>query len=107
MLHLILTNEQKIRVTAVPMTATGRPARLDGALRVSVQSGDGTFLQDSSLPLEVQLVSGDTPGDTTYLIEGDADLGVGIQLVQDLVVLHVSGALAANLGLVAGSPEPK
>lgn len=112
-LDLNITNEQKIPVTVNPTTATGKPASLDGALRVSVVSGASTFTQDPASPNSVMLVSSDTPGDTTFLIEGDSDLtpddanGGGVQLIQDTVTLHVAGALAANLGLSAGAAEPK
>lgn len=106
-LDLSITNEEKITVTASPTTTTGRPASLDGPLRVSVISGSGSFTQDPAVPNTVTLVSGDDPGDTSYLIEGDADLGAGVTLIQDTAVLHVAGAQAAALGLVAGAPEPK
>lgn len=106
-LDLTITNEQKIAITVTPTTAAGKPATLDGPIRVTVQSGDSTVTQDAGTPASASLVSSDTPGDTTYLVEGDADLGAGVQLVQDLVVLHVAGALATNLGLSAGTAEPK
>lgn len=101
-----LTNEEQIRVTANPTTAGGRPASLDGAVRASVISGEGTVLPGSN-DREVVLASGDNPGDVTFLIEADADLGEGVQLIQDTVTLHVAGAMAQNLGLVVGAPEPK
>ena len=106
MLDLTITNEEQIRVTAQPTTSTGRPATLDGPIRATVLSGDGTVAAGAS-DLEVVLRSGDNPGDTTYLIEADADLGAGIVLVQDTAMLHVTGAMASSLGLTAGSPESK
>jgi len=106
-MEITITNEQKIKVTATPVTSTGKAAELDGALRVSVVSGDSTFAQDDTDPKSVSLVSSDTPGDTTFLIEGDADLGEGVELVQDTVTLHVQGARAANLGLAVGTAEAK
>lgn len=105
--NVTLTNEEQVTVTAAPVTSTGRPASLDGPLRVSVISGEGTFLQDPDLPTIVVLVSSDNPGDTSYLIEGDADLGEGVTLIQDVVTAQVVGAQAAALGLVVGTPEPK
>lgn len=101
-----ITNEQKIRVTANPMTAAGNPAPIDGPIRATVISGDGSTL-DGSSALEVQLLSGALPGDTTFLVEADADLGAGIVLIQDTVTLHVTGAQAAALGLSVGEPETK
>lgn len=100
-------NEQKIKVTAQPQTTSGRPAQIDGAVRVSVQSGEATFTQDPAEPLSFFAVSGDNPGTTEYLVEADADLGAGVVNIQDIVTYEVSGAQAANFGLVAGAPEPK
>jgi hypothetical protein len=99
------TNEEKIRITVVPVTSTGSPAALDGPVRVSVVSGDGSSATIDDLSFFV--ISSDDPGDTTYLIEADADLGAGIVLVQDTITYTVLGALATSLGLVAGTPEPK
>jgi hypothetical protein len=107
MLGIACNTDQKVKVTAQPTTAGGHPARFDGALRVSVQSGDGSVSQDPAEPNSFFAVSGDAPGETVYLVEGDADLGEGTTLIQDTVTLTVEGANAANFGLVAGSPEPK
>lgn len=106
-LDVSITNEQKVTITANPVTATGKPAKLDGPLTVSVVSGDSTVTQDPSTPLAFTLVSSDNPGDTTFLVDGDADLGSGVEDVQDTVTLHVLGANAQNLGLVPGTPETK
>lgn len=106
-LSLACTNEEKVPVTASPLTASGRPAKFDGALRVTVQSGDGTVEQDPATPNSFNAVSGDAPGETNYLVEADVDLGDGVTLIQDTVSLVVSGAQAANFGLVAGTPVPK
>jgi hypothetical protein len=107
-LTIACSNEEQIPVTASPVTSSGRPARVDGALRITVQSGDGTFLQDAASPLSFKAVSGDNPGDTIYLVEADADLGAGSEvLIQDLVSLTVTSASATSFGLSAGAAEPK
>lgn len=105
-LEINCTNEEKILVKVNPTTTTLKPAPLDGSIAVEVQAGDGTF--------EVQgdgksffAVSGDNPGDTTYLVSGDADIGSGVETISDLVILHVAGARAANLGITADAPVPK
>lgn len=105
-LELTITNEQKILVTASPTTAAGAPALIDGALVGSVVSGEATVTPGPT-PNSIYLVSGANPGDTTFLVEADADLGTGVVTIQDTVTLHVAGALAVNLGLSAGAPEPK
>lgn len=94
-----VTNAQNVRVTASPTDASGRPAQLDGPLRVTVQGGNGTFAPGNTNN-DALLVSEDAPGDTSYLIEGDADLGAGVELIQDTVTVRISGTKAQALGLV-------
>lgn len=107
MLELTITNEQKVLVHVAPRTAAGSPALLDGPVRVEVQAGASTVeLVEGDLS-SFWLTSSDAPGDTTFVVSGDADLGEGITLIQDIVLLHVAGALAESLGLTAEAPVPK
>ena len=105
MLELGCTNEEKIKITVNPVTATGKEAPIDGPITVSVQGGEGTYAIVDAKSFDV--VSGDNPGDTSYLISADADIGEGVETIQDIVILHVAGAKAASFGMVAGAPEPK
>lgn len=108
MLTIASTNEEKVPVTASPVTAGGAPAQVDGPLRITVQSGEATFEAPTpEAPLTFKAVSGPNPGTSVFLVEADADLGDGVRLIQDLVTYEVSGAEAASFGLVAGAPEPK
>jgi len=107
MLGIACTTEEQITITAAPQTAGGKPAKFDGALRVSVSSGDGTVIQDAATPNSFTAVSGDAPGTTVYLVEADVDLGAGVTLIQETVELEVSGVNAASFGLTAGAPTPK
>jgi hypothetical protein len=104
-LELSITNEQKIAVHAKPVTAAGHEAPLDGPVTYSVESGTATLepIDDTS----AFLVSGDAPGDSIIMVSADADLGAGVELVQDTITLHVVGARAANLGLSADMPVQK
>jgi hypothetical protein len=106
MLEINITNEQQVNVTLHPVTATGKPAQVDGAPVWTVQSGDST-VNPAGDGLSAVFVSSDTPGDTQVLVEADADLGSGVQTISDIVTLHVAGAQAANLGLTADEPTPK
>jgi len=106
MLEINITNEQQVNVTLHPVTATGRPAPVDGAPTWTVQSGDSTVTAASD-GMSADLISSDTPGDTVILVEADADLGQGVVPISDIIQLHVAGAQAAALGLVAGDPTPK
>lgn len=115
-LPVACNNTEMITVICTPLTGPvsgfpgGKPAELDGPLRVSVQSGDGTFSQDPLFPLQFKAISGELLADTVYLVEGDADLLSGaseVELIQDTVVLTVTGARARFLGLAPGIIEPK
>lgn len=107
MVDVACNTEQKVKITASPKTASGKPAALDGPLRISVTAGDGTFTQDPAEPNAFYVVSGDGPGETRYRVEGDADLGTDEKLISDEVVLTVTGVQAESFGLTVGSPEPK
>ena len=105
MLDVTITNEQKVMISANPVTGAGNPVELDGPVAVEVQSGEGTFemVDDKSF----YLVSGDNPGDTVYVITADADLGEGVVNISDVINLHIEGAMAQSFGLVAETPELK
>lgn len=105
-LSLKITNEQKINVTITPVTAAGKPAKLDGTPTWEVISGSSTLVVAAD-GLSADLVSADDPGDTQILVKADADLGQGVVEVSDTIALTVEGALATSLGLAAGQPVPK
>lgn len=106
-LAIACTNEEKVPVTATPLTSRGRPAQIEGALTVTVQSGDGTVEQDPATPLVFKAVSGDLLADTVYLVEADADLGAGVVSISDTVTLTVGSATATSLSFSSGAAEPK
>jgi len=105
MLELTCTTEEKIAITASPVTVGGAPAAIDGEVTVTVLSGEGTF--EMTGPITFWVISSDIPGDTQFLVEADADLGEGIVKISDIVKLSVTGAMAANFGLVAEAPVLK
>src|SRR5882762_7874092 len=80
MLEITITNEQQVNVALHPVTATGRPAPVDGAPVWTVQSGNST-VNPAADGLSAYLVSSDTPGDTEILVEADVDLGPGVTTI--------------------------
>ncbi len=104
-LEVTLTNEEQYRVVSRPGTSSGRPAQVDGPIRGTLTSGEGDVMPGNN-DLELVLRTGDNPGPATFLIEADADLGSGVVLIQDTVLLNVIGSMATSLGL-SGSVEPK
>lgn len=112
MLELVITNEQKIQVTLTPVTATGKPAQLDGAATFEVIDGDAKVepvLDDAgaTIPNTAWIVSGDLPGDSQIMVSADVDLGEGVETISDIIKLTVAGAKAVSLGLTVGSPVAK
>lgn len=105
-IEVAITNEQKVNITVNPVTASGIPAKLDGAPTWTVNSGTST-VEPAADGLSAFLVSGVDAGDTVYTVEGDADLGEGVVNISDTITLHVEAAQAADLGLAAGAAEPK
>lgn len=103
MLELSCTNEEKIPVTLAPVTGAGKPAPLDGPVVITVQSGEGTVNVLNPEGTSFEVVSGDNPGDTAFLVSADADLGSGIETISDVILLHVAGAKALSLGMEAGA----
>lgn len=107
-LSIASTNEQKVKVTAAPTTATGKPTTIDGALTVAVVSGNATFTQDPADPLSFFAVSADNDaGQTVFAVSADADLGAGVVTITDQVTYDVSAAQASGFGFTSSPPEPK
>lgn len=106
--EVTITNEQKIKATLNPVTATGKPAQLDPNTPPTWTkvSGEATVVVAAD-GKSADLISADTPGDSVFLVEADADIGEGVETISDTINLHVQGARAANLGLTLGAAEAK
>lgn len=105
----ITSNNEEMVVgnTFAPETADGNPAQVDGALVVTVLSGDGTFAQDPAKPLSFDAISGTALGDTVYHISADADLGAGVENIETTVTYTVTGAKASQFGFTGGTVVKK
>ena len=103
-----ITNEQKIHFTLNPKTLTGKPAAIEDLKVTAIDPGENASTVEVDADSKgFTLFSNDLPGDTTFLVDADAQIGEGINDIQDTVTLTVKGANAANLGLVAGDAQPK
>lgn len=108
-------NTQKIRVDYQPKGHDRQgnevDARVDGPITAMILSGDDTasVVMDPALPLQVQFLSGDFPGEVTFGVEADADLGSGIRTIRDTFTLTVSVPVieADTFFGVVGNPEKK
>lgn len=103
-LEIKMTSEEKVKITATPVTSTGNPAKVDGDVDFTVTSGDCTIERVD--PTSAFIVSG-APGDSVVTVSADADLGDGVVTITDAITAHVSDPLATSLGLNAEAPVPK
>ena len=104
-LEVSMSTEQQVRLHIAPESLGGTPARIDGPATFTVQ--DGTCTIDPIDDTSAWAVAGDSPGDSIILVSADADLGAGVQTIEDAVTIHVANPLAARLGLSADPPELK
>jgi hypothetical protein len=65
---------------------------------------EGTCTLEAIDDASVYLVASDTPGDSVMTVEGDADVGSGVETILDTVLVHVQHPHAASLGLAADLP---
>lgn len=105
-LELTLNSEQQVELTITPATIGGHQVAIDGDPVFSVASGDCT-LAPGSTAMSTVVLSGTSLGDSTILVSADADLGEGVEGIQDTCLVHVVHANAATLGLSAGTPTLK
>jgi len=101
-----ITNAQQVNVTLTPKTDSGKPAKLDGVPVWSVISGTSTVVPAAD-GLSADLISSDEPGVTVFLVDADADLGEGVEDLQETIELTVAGENAKNLGITVGTPTNK
>ena len=108
MVEVSSSTEERVPITVSPKTASGKDAKLDGPIEVIVQAGSGTFIADpAGDPNKFFVVSEDGAGETTYQVNGDADLGAGVETISEVIHYVYSSPKAVNLGVSVGAPEPK
>lgn len=105
-MNVTLTNEQKVKVTLAPTTASGKPAKIDGIPSWTVESGDAT-VDVAEDGLSAYIISGEAEGASTVRLVADADLGEGVRNIEEVIDVTVTGAEASALGLTVGTAEPK
>lgn len=104
MAFVVLTNEQKVAVNVTPKTAAGNPAQIDGDITIEVIEGDVTLevAEDGTK----YVVSG-AEGTSKVRVSADADLGEGVQTIEEVADIIVVPAGASNLGIGFGEPVLK
>jgi hypothetical protein len=99
-----MSSEMKALVTIAPLTLAGNPATLDGPAVFTIE---GACIVEQVADDSAQ-VYGSGPGtDSVLTIQGDADLGAGVEPIMDTVVFHIDHPKAASMGTTVGTPVLK
>lgn len=117
-MDIISSTEEMVPIYINPKTDSGKSVGLDGPAVLSVPTGGATTRPATQQEIDDDAAAGfpglvgfvkseDTPGQSSWLCKGDADLGAGV------VEIFVGGTytynhpMATNLGATAGSPRAK
>jgi hypothetical protein len=84
---LILTDEQKVKLSVGFFTKAGNPAKIDGL---------PTWASSDPSIITVQVT-----------VSADADLGEGTRLITGVLDIEVRAAEAVSANIAAGTPESK
>ena len=97
---------QQVRLRANPKLDDGSPSSIDPAnpLHGDLLSGNG--VSAAGADNGECIVAANEPGDITFSVKGDADMGAGVTEIEEIVVLHCSPVSATNLDL-GGTVEPR
>lgn len=115
MLEVTCTNAEKFRVQVVPVTASGKPAKIQSGSLVVTAVTDGstgvnplaTIESDDTFSVQADFADGSASAVQLFTVEGDADLGAGVVTISDTVTLNVTSEQAVNLGLAALGAVPR
>lgn len=86
---------------------TGTGAPLDGAPRISIESGKGSFLAFPNGDLLAFEAKSDEAGDTVYKVEGDGMQGPGETPLVARFTLTATAPDAAGIVLTPGAPTAR
>ncbi len=103
-----LNNDQEIDVTIAPKTSKGKPAKVDGVPTWEVVSGDTATVTPTADGKTATLrTNDDAEGDTVIKATADADLGEGVETLEEIITLRVSSPKATSLGVTVGEARDK
>ena len=99
-----LTNEQKVSITVSPVTASGKPAKIDGQPLWTSSNTQAVTLEVAPDGLSAFAI-GVAAGVSTITIAADSDLGAGVVQISNSVDITVTNAPAASLTITVGTPQ--
>ena len=103
---ILLTNEQKVKLTLAPKTQLGNPASLDGIPVWNTSDSNVATLDVSPDGLSAYVIS-NNPGVSQISAICDGDLGDGVRELSSAVDVQVVLAEAFSVGFTNGEVELK
>lgn len=100
-----ITNEQQVAVSVAPLTAAGRPARIDGEVEFS--STDTAVATVEKTGPNAALVKSVGPGVAQIIAAFDADLTGEVRPVEFTGAIEVVEAEAVTAEITFAAPELK
>jgi hypothetical protein len=97
---------QEVPITYSIEAEDGSPAEIEGALVAEVISGDVQAIVEGE-GKTVSIVPGTTVGPYEVSVKGDADLGEGVNHIEDIITGTILGLDAARMTGTVGTPIPK
>lgn len=101
MISVVMTNEEKAIITITPITATGKPATVDGVPSWISDDPQGTLgsIVASADGLSCEVPSSDdiSGSGATVTVYADADLGDGVLTITETFGFTVNHPMAASL----------
>jgi len=105
-INMITINEnQKVKLTANPVTAKGNPAVIDGPVTWQVVSGSNFITLTPVDNFSVYAVAVGPVGVATIKASADSDLGTPVSIISNTITVEVVAGPAATLNIIAGNPE--
>jgi len=109
MTEIILDNTQERDVKLSPKNALGGPAKVEpGSAKCVLISGTAQVFQDDPALDVFAIVSSDDENDVSeFELSGDADLGQGVTLITERIIVTGQAAPAVSIGVEVGAPRAK
>jgi hypothetical protein len=104
---LILTDEQKVKLSVGFFTKAGNPAKIDGLPTWASSDPSIITVTVSEDGLSADAVTAGPLGTVQVTVSADADLGEGTRLITGVLDIEVRAAEAVSANIAAGTPESK
>lgn len=104
-MRVTLTTEQFVTVGIRPVTATGRPAVVDGIPQWTQSEPGAVKLQPAADGMTCRIIATSKPGLRGVLVTADADLGAGMRQISADIDVEVIPAEAVGFGILVGEIE--